>query len=188
MSTTQPIRKIEDINSLKKYFLEKEEYRNHLLVVLGLNTALRICDILKLKWSDIFDKDGKTFKKHIIMVEKKTKKTTEIYINSNIKKAVKLYVSKCGKNGEYIISNKKGKAICRHQAFRIISMGGKECGIEEKISCHSLRKTFGYHAWKNGIQPAMLMQIYNHSSYEITKKYLGIVQDDKDAVFKEIKL
>lgn len=188
MSATQPIRKIEDINNLKNYYLKKEEYRNYLLVVVCLNTALRICDVLNLKWSDIFKENGKTFKKHIIIIEDKTEKHTEIYINNQIKSAVKLYISKCGKQGEYIIVNKKGNPISRHQAFRIINAGGRECGIEERISCHSLRKTFGYHAWKNGTPPAVLMQIYNHCSYEITKKYLGIVQDDKDAVFKGVKL
>ena len=42
-----------------------------------------------------------------------------------------------------------------------------------------MRKTFGYYAWKYGTPPAVLMDIYNHSSYEITKRYLGIKQDDK---------
>ena len=61
-------------------------------------------------------------------------------------------------------------------------------GIEDVIRCHSLRKTFGYHAWKMGTPPALLMEIYNHSSFQITKHYLGIEQDDKDAVFRNIQL
>lgn len=60
--------------------------------------------------------------------------------------------------------------------------------IEGSISCHSLRKTFGYQAWKKGAQPALLMAIYNHSSIEITKRYLSIDQDDKDEVFLNINL
>ena len=50
------------------------------------------------------------------------------------------------------------------------------------------RSTFGYHAWKQGTPPALLMNIYNHSSYQITKRYLGIEQDDRDDVFKNISL
>ena len=60
--------------------------------------------------------------------------------------------------------------------------------INDVIRCHSLRKTFGYHAWKMGTPPALLMEIYNHSSFQITKHYLGIEQDDKDAVFRDIQL
>lgn len=59
--------------------------------------------------------------------------------------------------------------------------------MPEHISCHSLRKTFGYHAWKQSVPPTMLMDIYNHSSYQITKRYLGIDQDDKDQVFEKIR-
>ena len=33
-----------------------------------------------------------------------------------------------------------------------------------------------------------LWNIYNHSSYEITKRYLGIKQDDKDSVFLKVNL
>ncbi|OLA58688.1 MAG: hypothetical protein BHW48_12325 [Roseburia sp. CAG:10041_57] len=50
--------------------------------------------------------------------------------------------------------------------------------IQEKVSCHSLRKTFGYRAWKQGADPIVIMLIYNHSSFEITKRYLCIEQDD----------
>lgn len=188
MSTTQPIRRLEDIKSLENYFLEKREYRNYLFVVICLNTALRVRDVLNLKWTDIMNVIKLEMKEHISIYEMKTGKYTEVYINRQIRKAVRLYIAECGIKGEYIIANRSGQPISRSQAFKIVRKAGQNCGIKENISCHSLRKTFGYHAWKKGVQPAMLMQIYNHSSYEITKRYLGIVQDDKDAVFKGIEL
>ena len=78
--------------------------------------------------------------------------------------------------------------ISRYQAFRIIKKAATDTNLPEHISCHSLRKTFGYHAWKNGTPPALLMDIFNHSSYQITKRYLCIEQDDKDNVFFQINL
>ena len=60
--------------------------------------------------------------------------------------------------------------------------------MDGNISCHSMRKTFGYHAWKNGGQPALIMDIYNHSDIEITKHYLSIDQDEKDALFHKLNL
>ena len=52
----------------------------------------------------------------------------------------------------------------------------------------ALRKTFGYHAWQQGTPPALLMNLYNHSSYQITKRYLGIGQDERDQVYLQINL
>lgn len=77
----------------------------------------------------------------------------------------------------------KNQPISRSQAWRIVRQAAEETGLDGNVSCHSLRKTFGYHAWKQGVPPAMLMMIYNHSSYQITKRYLGIIQEEKDDVF-----
>jgi integrase len=85
----------------------------------------------------------------------------------------------------YIFKSRTGinQPIGRISAFRIIKKAAADLNIEGTISCHSLRKTFGYHAWKKGIPPALIMSIYNHSSIEITKRYLCIDQDDKDKAF-----
>jgi len=71
----------------------------------------------------------------------------------------------------------------RAQAHRIIRTAGEAVCLPGQISCHSLRKTFGYHAWKTGVSPAVIMVIYNHSSLHITRRYLGISQDDLDTVY-----
>ena len=90
----------------------------------------------------------------------------------------------------YLFASRKGdnKPISRNHAFAVIKNAARTLGFEDNISCHSLRKTFGYQAWKQGVQPALLMSIYNHSSYEITKRYLGITQDERDQVFMRVIL
>ncbi|MDO4301948.1 MAG: tyrosine-type recombinase/integrase [Clostridia bacterium] len=188
MSTTQPIRKYADIRKLKEYFLERGEYRDYMLVSVCLNSALRICDVINLKWTDIFDKDKKKFKKYIELNEKKTGKSTAIFINNQIKNAVNLYIKNVVIKSEYLFPSRKGGHITRYRAFEIINKAGINAGLDYNISCHSLRKTFGYHAWKKGIQPAVIMNIYNHCSFSITKRYLGINQEDKDEVFRDLEL
>ncbi len=71
------------------------------------------------------------------------------------------------------------------QSIWIIQKAAQKCGMKEPVSCHSLRKTFIIMLEKNGTPPALLMSIYNHSSYEITKRYLGIEQLDKDEVYEK---
>ncbi|MCI9020333.1 MAG: hypothetical protein HFH32_06290 [Eubacterium sp.] len=64
--------------------------------------------------------------------------------------------------------------------------GGNAASAEYKPPFHA--QDLCCHAWKKGTPPALLMDIFNHSSYTHTRRYLGIDQDDRDAVFLEVKL
>lgn len=76
MGTTQPIRKNEEIESLKEYFLKKGEVRNYALITMGMNTALRISDLLELCWKDVWNYSRNCFKQYLSLEEKKTQKKT----------------------------------------------------------------------------------------------------------------
>ena len=190
MSTTQPIRNQKELEKFKNFYLqEKPNHRNYLLIILGLNTALRISDLLKLKYQNIYDFDKKKIRKHLTITEQKTGKENIIYLNHELQKAIAECLDFQNHNGaEWIFPSQlqAEKPLSRQQAFRIVKKAARYAGISENISCHSLRKTFGYFAWKQGVLPALLMEIYNHSSYKITKRYLGIEQDDKDEIYKKI--
>ena len=58
-----------------------------------------------------------------------------------------------------------------------------------KVACHSLRKTWGYHACRSGKIPlAVIIRIYNHSSIAVTFRYLGVDQDDIDQALLGLEL
>lgn len=195
MSTTQPIRNHKSLQSFKNYYLQHPiNYRNYVLIITGLNTALRISDILQLTWEMVYDSNKGEIRTHIMVVEKKTMKTNRIFLNKEIRKVLERYhrmrnVPGIEKNIYLFYSPRdSSRPLSRYQAYRIIRQAAERVGLSDNISCHSLRKTFGYHAWKQGAPPALLMSVYNHSSYEITKKYLCIDQDDKDELFSNIRL
>jgi len=185
MSATQPIRNKHQIRELAEYFLKRGELRNHLLIVMGVNTALRIGDLLHLKWEDIYDFERNNIRENIVIVEKKTGKTKIIILNKNIIAAITIYLH-AAKHGEFLIKSRKGGAISRIQAYRIIREATEILNFRSRVSCHSLRKTFGYHAWKSGISPAVIMEIYNHSNFSVTRRYLGVTQDDKNEAYQKI--
>ncbi len=192
MCKTDPIRKREDIERFKQYFLDNGHIRDYTMVSVALNTSLRISDLLQLKWGDVYDFKQETFRAHIDIVEKKTGKKNRIVINHESLLALRLWKDSLKEiNAEtYIYKSRMGenKPIGRSTAFKIIKKAVNDLNLEGVISCHSLRKTFGYQAWKTGVQPALIMSIYNHSSMEITKRYLSIDQDDKDEVFLKMNL
>lgn len=194
LNTAQPIRNQQDLLQFKNFYLKQEYHlRNHVLLTVGLNTALRISDLLSLTWNDVYNFETGTIRGHITLAEQKTGKYSCIYLNRNIQAALKLYFAEAKKNGSlignrYLFSRESGAAISRVQAWRIVKKAAERCCISGVISPHSLRKTFGYQAFKQGIEPVLLMDIYNHSSFSVTKRYLGIEQDDRDLVFKKISI
>jgi len=189
MATTQPIRNKHQVRELAAYYLKLGQTRNHVLIVLGLHTALRISDLLRLTWEDVYDFERNRVRGSISITEKKTHKTKIIALNNMIVSALTLYATKAAKRGCFLIENSKTrKAISRIQAYRLIRAAAEALALQNRVSCHSLRKTFGYHAWKSGVSPAIIMEIYNHSSLAVTRRYLGVTQDDKDAVYLNINL
>lgn len=190
MGTTQPIREKEELQKFLEYYRTTYPVpRNYALIVLGLHTALRISDILTLRWRNVYDFTDHTYREHLFLQEKKTGKRTVIALNENARQALEQLRRQRADAGpdDYIFTRNTDYStpLCRTQAYRIIRRAASDLH-EEHISCHSLRKTFGYHAWKQGTPPALLMDIYNHSSYQVTKKYLGIEQDERDSVFMEM--
>ncbi len=189
MAATEPIRNKKEFEALAKYFLDKGQLRNYVLVVMGAYTALRISDLLRLKWVDVYDEQRGEFRTHITVTEQKTHKTKTIALNKRLLAALQMFFLQ--RQGEFLFTSRrnKEKAISRVQAWRIISGAVAELGLKGKIACHSLRKTWGYHAWTSGeVSPVVIMEIYNHSNYEVTKRYLGVSQDDLDRAYLEMDL
>ena len=184
MATTQPIRNKHQVCELAGYYFRKGQLRNYALIVLGVHTALRISDLLRLRWEDVYDFDNRCVRVNINITEHKTSKSKTIALNKSAVKALSMLASQFAAFGRFVIENPKtGKAISRIQAYRIIRAAGEALKFQIRVSCHSLRKTFGYHAWKSGVSPAVIMEIYNHSSLAVTRRYLGVTQDDKNAVY-----
>jgi integrase len=188
MAATEPIRDKEQLHQMAEYWLKRGNLRNYALIVTGACTALRISDLLRLKWADVYDETSQSFCAHLTMTEEKTEKQKTIALNQNVKKALSLYFPH--RRGEYIFAGNREdeKPISRVQAWRIIRAAAEAIKAAGSIACHSLRKTFGYLAWKMGVLPIMLMDIFNHSSFETTRRYLGIAQDDRDEVYLKMAI
>ena len=188
-AVTDPIRDKKELKALANYFLKRGELRNYTLVVLGAHTALRVSDLLRLTWADVYDFTNCCLREHLVVIERKTGKTRNIALNREALHALFLYFPH--HQGNYIFSNhrKNEKPISRVQAWRIIHSAAAELRLTGHIGCHSLRKTWGYNAWSRAkIRPEVIMMVYNHSSFDVTKRYLGITQDDLDLAYRSMRM
>lgn len=184
------IKDLKKIDKIKKLLEQDNKIKELVLFTLGLNTALRISDILKLKWCDVIEDDKKTFKKSVHLQELKTDKYKQFAINDNLKDVLKKLIKAIEINSEdYIFKSNgnnaknKNKAWSRQYAHDFINRYCSRAGIEGNVGTHTLRKTFGYFAYKNGVDIALLMRIFNHSSQSTTLRYIGIEQDNIDDVY-----
>lgn len=169
----EPIRDREKIE-LVKTILKKNSFRDYFLFMIGINTGLRISDILKLKVKDVKDKT------HIVMKEIKTGKNKRFKINDTLRDLIEEYTQ--GMNQEdYLFPSRKGgnKPITRVRAYQILHAAAQKADLEE-IGTHTLRKTFGYHFYQQTKDVALLQKLFNHSSPSITLQYIGINQDILD--------
>lgn len=189
MIEVNPIKNKKQIEQMKK-ILRGSSMRNFCLFVLGINVGLRISDLLNLKIKDI--KEGNKIKDCITIKEKKTGKTKVFHINKNANSAIRDYLAVVDNLNvdSYLFKSRKGgnNPITRIQAWQVLSDAAKDVGINDKIGTHTLRKTFGYWAYKQGIDLTLLQKIFNHSAPSITLRYIGITQEEINDVYINLNL
>ena len=181
MNFVEPIRDKCEIDKVKT-ILRRKCKRDLLLFLLGINSGLRISDILKLKVKDVQNVD------FIEIKEQKTQKYKRFPVNYSYKGLLNNY-TKDKSQDEWLFKSKKGdRPITRVQAYRIISKACEKAGITTKIGTHTLRKTFGYHFYQEKKDIALLQTIFNHSTPTVTLRYIGINQDMIDSNLKSFSL
>jgi integrase len=186
MALTEPIRDPKQVMAFLGYYRKRGQLRNQVLVTVALHTALRISDVLKMQCEDVYDFETGRVRKGLSLVEKKTGKRKTLVLHKTIVKALEAYLPMAKKGEPLFINVSTGKAISRIHAYRLIAEAANAVGVVHKVGCHSLRKTFGYHSWTSGTSPVVLMEIFNHSSYAVTKRYLGVSQDDQNEVYNKL--
>ncbi|MED3648611.1 site-specific integrase [Halalkalibacterium halodurans] len=172
MNTVQPIRDLEKVQEIKGHLLRRS-YRDYFLFVFGINSGLRISDILPLKVKDVLDKD------FVRVKEQKTGKTRRVVILPVLQREIEKYCMELRlKPNQYLFkSTRTNKPISRIQAYRILNGVAKKVGLEE-IGTHTLRKTFGYHFYQRTKDVAVVQQIFNHRHPSETMRYIGLNQDN----------
>ena len=152
-----------------------------LLFTLGINSGLRISDILALNVSDVRKKA------YIQLVEKKTGKSKKIPINSKLKSMFARFTYKRDEDEPLFLSVYQNR-LNRVAAYTIIKVACESTGIEAHVGTHTMRKTFGYHHYQKFKDLAILQKIFNHSSPQITLRYIGIEQDQIEDSYSNFEL
>ena len=176
-----PIRDPEQIRAMKEYLLH-QSYRNYFLFTFGLNSGLRISDIIELRVMDVRNMD------HLRVKERKTGKIRKIRMTGTLKQEIEKYTRHMA-DSDLLFPSRKGKGpIGRGMAWRIVNGAARACGVTGDIGTHTMRKTFGYHFYQQTKDVAMLQQIFGHSAPSVTLRYIGINDEMIDNVLTTFSL
>lgn len=85
-------------------------------------------------------------------------------------------------------TRKRNQPTTRKQAWKLISSISEDVGLHDIYGTHTLRKTRGYHACKNGVELTLIIHKLNHNSLAYTKRYLGITNDELETVMRNLNL
>ena len=87
----------------------------------------------------------------------------------------------------YLFSSKKGNYLGRIKVYRVLKEAAQIMGIEN-FGTHSMRKTWGYWTYKiSKYNIGLIMDTFNHSSPNITLRYIGVNQDQKDELYSLVQ-
>ncbi|MFJ8457411.1 tyrosine-type recombinase/integrase [Bacillus paramycoides] len=180
----QPIRSKEQIEDMKWALKRHCSERDYILFLIGIHTGLRVSDLLQLETQTILKLKRKK-RKEFKIKEGKTKKERMINLTS-IFDEVYSYAQTL--DNTWLFPSRKGdKPISKIQAYRQLQKAGDFASVES-IGTHTMRKTFGYWFYKQTKDVAMLQEILNHSTPQITLKYIGINKEEKDNILDEFYL
>lgn len=195
----EPIKNLKDINKIKQFLIGKENKRDYMLFVVGINVGLRAGDLLRLKIMDVAEYDSRNklnIRDNVIIVEEKTYKRREFTLNNSCKEAILLYLGNLEhfQMEDYLFKSRKGEgSLTVESAHKLIKNLLRDLNIKGNFGTHSLRKTFAYHTYINNIKinPSIidtLQKILNHSSSSVTLRYIGITKEVITDVYNSLNL
>jgi len=180
---------------------ELKNSRDRLLVVLGLNTGLRVGSILSLKWKQLVwdgqpvlavEVPRRAFKNGKNRLRRRSITSRRLVVNETLKGAiiehlrVEFGAAPPPPEGWVFASRKRWPgAITRQHAHAIISEAAARAGLPPGVAPHSLRRSFAAEVYSSSGHCLLKTQVaLGHSSVQVTALYLKPDQDEVDDLIR----
>ena len=192
MHRVEPIRDPRKVAAIKKMLRGEKSLRDYALFVVGINTALRISDLLALSVGDVLDEKGDVTE-FIEIRERKTRRSARVHLNESARAAILEYFERepaTDPDRALFCSKRSDRPIDRTRAWKLINDWCEAVGLtQSRYGTHTLRKTWGYMARKLHSVPIELIQAkLGHATPAVTKRYLGITDEEITDVERRVVL
>jgi len=177
----EPITEVKHIKAIKK--LLKDNPRDRVLFIMGVNSGMRVQDLLQFRIEDV---SHRAIGDRITLKEKKTGKENVLIINQEIFEAIKAYLaSEDHQEEDFLFKSRKG-ANYPLTVFRVMHMvkaWADAINLKGNFGAHTLRKTWCYMQRKEfGVSWEVIAKRLNHSSPSITRRYMGVKEEEVEQV------
>ena len=85
-------------------------------------------------------------------------------------------------------SLRSSRPLDRIRANTLVNRWCEEVGLQGKFGTHTLRKTWGYRARKLGVPVELIQEKLGHRSPSITRRYIGITQEEVSNIEEKVCL
>ena len=186
MKIVDPIENQEDLALMYKFLIKNNNIREAHLLIIGSNVALRIGDLLKLTFEQLK-------KAQADIIEQKTTKGKLLTFNKNVfdhVEALKKWYADKGIEPVYLFQSTSARAkgithISPSWANRKISEAGEAAMLDYNVGTHSMRKFWGYRAYKSGVDIVQIQKALNHTSVATTLSYIGITKKKQEQLYHD---
>lgn len=181
----QPFREKRHLEQIREHLKDKPKER--LLFELGVSNGLRMVDVLSLKVGQL---RGSKVGDVIEVRERKTKKLNYLIIGKNAARWIPRHLAGADlKDEDFIFQGRRtGRMLTTIVAGRMIQGWARACGIKGHYGCHSMRKSWAYHARMQGVAWELISRRLNHTDLEMTRRYLGIHEDEIKSMLLSLKI
>lgn len=184
MKEVDPIESQADLALMYKFMIKFGHVREAHLLIIGCNVALRIGDLLQLTFKQL--EESKTD-----LIEQKTGKGKTIKFNDTVFNHVKLLKQWYKDNyvePELLFQSTSARTkgispVSSSWVNRVLSAAADGAFLTYNVGTHSMRKTWGYNAYKRGVDIREIQKALNHSSASTTLAYIGITRRKQDQLY-----
>ena len=163
--------------------------RNYTIFQVGKATLLRVSDVMKLRWTDVFNENG-TVRQNAFIHDQKTGKANLLYLKPA---QVDLLAYQAWLQEKQLVSDwlfpsiqHPNRHITEKQFYKIMSKVGNLLGINY-LGTHTMRKTGAYRVYtQSNYNIGLVMHLLNHSSEAMTLAYLGLDQASQETMLDQI--
>ena len=176
-----------DCQKIEQALWDAKQYRIYIYLAMGKKFGLRAKDMLSLRWEDVMNNE------QLVIKESKTGKVRAIPIAKDTQKSIKLVFDQLNpEKNEFIFRSwsKSGVMSSQYISKQLRYYSASIVGWDKHISTHSTRKTLGRRVLDTNKNKEyallMLNDIFNHSSLSVTKRYLGIRDEEKMKIYQSL--